>query len=187
MSIENLVALFAVIVVFLALLAIRFHVGLSLMAAGMVGVIMLRSTDAAVSTVASQPYSASADYSLTIIPLFIVMGVFAVHGRLAAAGFDAASRLLRRLPGGTALASLAGSGMFAAVTGSGVATVATMARVSTDAIVKAGHGIKLAAAWSAPAAPSGCSSRRRSSSSSTEWSPRRASASSSWPGSVRAC
>ncbi|MGC5629475.1 TRAP transporter large permease [Georgenia sp. Z1344] len=145
MSAENLFALATVLVVFLALLTIRFHVGLSLMLAGMVGVILLRTTDAAVSTVASQPFSASADYSLTIIPLFMLMGVFAVHGRLAAAGFDGASRMLGRFPGGTALASLAGSGMFAAVTGSSVATVATMARVSTDAIVKAGHGIKLAA------------------------------------------
>ncbi|MGC5615582.1 TRAP transporter large permease [Georgenia sp. Z1491] len=145
MSAENLFALASVLVVFLALLAVRFHVGLSLMLAGMVGVVMLRTTDAAVSTVASQPFSTSADYSLTIIPLFMLMGVFAVHGRLAAAGFDGASRMLGRFPGGSALASLAGSGMFAAVTGSSVATVATMARVSTDAIVKAGHGIKLAA------------------------------------------
>jgi len=73
------------------------------------------------------------------------MGIFAVRAGLAQAGFDIASRLLRRLPGGSALASLAGSGLFAAVTGSSVATVATLARVSTDAILRAGHSIKLAA------------------------------------------
>ena len=56
-----------------------------------------------------------------------------------------ATSAFRRLPGGPALASLAGSGMFAAVTGSSVATVATMARVSTDAIVRAGYTIRLAA------------------------------------------
>ena len=141
----TLLILLAVIVAFLGLLAIRFHVGLSLMLAGLLGIVLMRSTDAGISTVANQPYSTAADYSLTIIPLFILMGVFAVHARLAQAGFDLASRVLRRLPGGTALASLAGSGLFAAVTGSSVATVATMARVSTDAIVKAGHGLRLAA------------------------------------------
>ncbi|MGQ4270042.1 TRAP transporter large permease [Nocardiopsis changdeensis] len=141
----TLLILLAVVAVFLGLLAIRLHVGLSLMLAGLLGIVLMRSTDAAVSTVANQPYSTAADYSLTIIPLFILMGVFAVHARLAQAGFDLASRLLRRLPGGTALASLSGSGLFAAVTGSSVATVATMARVSTDAIVKAGHGLRLAA------------------------------------------
>ncbi|MFD6098366.1 TRAP transporter large permease [Nocardiopsis flavescens] len=141
----TILILVAVFAVFLGLLAIRFHVGLSLMLAGLLGVVLMRSTGAAVSTAANQPYSTAADYSLTIIPLFILMGVFAVHARLAQAGFDLASRVLRRLPGGTALASLSGSGLFAAVTGSSVATVATMARVSTDAIVRAGHGLRLAA------------------------------------------
>ncbi|MFC4000307.1 TRAP transporter large permease [Prauserella oleivorans] len=145
MTTGTLITVLAVLALFLVLLAIRLHVGLSLMIAGLVGVVLLRGTDAAVSTVSNQPFSAAADYSLTIIPLFILMGVLAVQARLAQAGFDLASRVLRKVPGGTALASLTGSGLFAAVTGSSVATVATMARVSTDAIVKAGHGIKLAA------------------------------------------
>ncbi|MGO1182452.1 MAG: TRAP transporter large permease [Micrococcaceae bacterium] len=145
MSIEAVIAVCVVIIVFLGLLAIRLHVGLSLMLSGLLGVIMLRSLDAAVGTASNQPFSTAADYSLTIIPLFIVMGVLAVRAGLAQAGFDFSSRALRRLPGGSALASIAGSGLFAAVTGSSVATVATMARVSTDAITKAGYGIKLAA------------------------------------------
>ncbi|MDA2808671.1 TRAP transporter large permease [Nocardiopsis suaedae] len=145
MTAGTLIVVIAVLALFLALLAIRLHVGLALMTAGLTGTVLLRGPQAAVSTVANQPFSTAADYSLTIIPLFILMGVFAVRARLAQAGFDLASRTLRRLPGGTALASLSGSGMFAAVTGSSVATVATMARVSTDAITKAGHGIRLAA------------------------------------------
>ena len=139
------IVLLVVLVLFFALLAIRLHVGLSLMAAAFVGVLLLRGTGAATSTVANQPFSTAADYSLTIIPLFIVMGVFAVRAGLAQAGFDLASAALKRLPGGPALASLAGSGLFAAVTGSSVATVATMARVSTDAILRAGYNIRLAA------------------------------------------
>jgi tripartite ATP-independent transporter DctM subunit len=139
------VVLAVVLLLFFGLLAIRLHVGLSLMASALVGVLLLRGTGAGISTVANQPFSTAADYSLTIIPLFIVMGIFAVRAGLAQAGFDLASAALRRLPGGPALASLAGSGMFAAVTGSSVATVATMARVSTDAILRAGYSIRLAA------------------------------------------
>lgn len=137
--------LIVVLVLFFALLAIRLHVAFALMISAFVGVLLLRGTGAAVSTVANQPFSTAADYSLTIIPLFIAMGIFAVRAGLAQAGFDLASAALRRLPGGAALASLAGSGLFAAVTGSSVATVATMARVSTDAIVRAGYNIRLAA------------------------------------------
>jgi len=145
MTPETIIALTVVLVLFLALLAIRFHVGLSLMLAGLVGISMLRSIDTGISAITNAPYSASYDYSLVIIPLFILMGVLAVKAGLAQAGFDLASRLLKKLPGGEALASLAGSGLFAAVTGSSLATVATMARVSTSAIVRAGHSIELAA------------------------------------------
>lgn len=145
MTVTTGLVLIVVLLLFFALLAIRLHVGLSLMASALVGVLLLRGTDAGVSTVSNQPFSTAADYSLTIIPLFIVMGIFAVRAGLAQAGFDLASAALRRLPGGPALASLAGSGMFAAVTGSSVATVATMARVSTDAIVRAGYNVRLAA------------------------------------------
>lgn len=145
MSAEAILAVVVVIVSFLALLATRLHVALSLMLSGLLGIMVLRGFGAAVGTASNQPYSTAADYSLTIIPLFIVMGILAVRAGLAQAGFDFSARVLRRLPGGSALASIAGSGLFAAVTGSSVATVATMARVSTDAIKRAGHGIKLAA------------------------------------------
>lgn len=145
MTAATIGALVVVLIMFFALLSIRLHVGLALMVSALAGVLILRGTGAAVSTVANQPFSTAADYSLTIIPLFIVMGVFAVRAGLAQAAFDLATSAFRRLPGGPALASLAGSGMFAAVTGSSVATVATMARVSTDAIVRAGYNIRLAA------------------------------------------
>lgn len=145
MTAATIGALAVVLILFFALLSIRLHVGLALMVSALAGVLILRGTGAAVSTVANQPFSTAADYSLTIIPLFIVMGVFAVRAGLAQAAFDLATSAFRRLPGGPALASLAGSGMFAAVTGSSVATVATMARVSTDAIVRAGYSIRLAA------------------------------------------
>ena len=145
MTAATIGALVVVLVLFFALLSIRLHVGLALMVSALAGVLILRGTGAAVSTVSNQPFSTAADYSLTIIPLFIVMGVFAVRAGLAKAAFDLATTAFQRLPGGPALASLAGSGMFAAVTGSSVATVATMARVSTDAIVRAGYNIRLAA------------------------------------------
>lgn len=145
MAPDNIIALVVVLLAFFGLMAIRFHVGLSLMIAGFIGIAFIRSTGAGISAVTNAPYSASNSYSLIIVPLFILMGVLAVKAGLAQAGFDIASRLLRKLPGGPALASLAGSGLFAAVTGSSVATVATLAKVSTAAIVRAGYSLRLAA------------------------------------------
>lgn len=145
MSIETTLILSSVLVIILVLLVIRFPIGLSLLLSGFAGIVLLRSFDAAAGAISNQPYSTGTNYSLTIVPLFILMGVLAVHARLAQAGFDFSSRVMRKLPGGSALAAIGGSGLFAAVTGSSVATVATMARVSTDAILKAGHSIRLAA------------------------------------------
>lgn len=142
---ESIIALAIVLVTFFAALIIRLHVGLALMLSGMVGVVYIRGFGTSASVVSNQPFATAADYSLTVIPLFIVMGIFAVHARLADAGFNFSQKVFKRIPGGSAFASLGGSGLFASVTGSSVATVATMARVSTDAIVRAGHGIKLAA------------------------------------------
>ncbi|AWB82383.1 C4-dicarboxylate ABC transporter permease [Corynebacterium yudongzhengii] len=145
MIVPTWVIVTVVLALFLGLLAVRLHVGLALALTGGVGVVLIRGMDASTSAIANQPYSVSADFSLTVIPLFILMGVFAIRSGLADAGFCLASALLRRLPGGPALASLAGSGLFAAVTGSSVATVATMAKVSTNAIRRAGLNIRLAA------------------------------------------
>lgn len=145
MTPDNIIALGIVLASFLGLLAIRFHVGLSLMLSGLIGVAFLRSTDAAISAVTNAPYTTSFNYSLVIIPLFILMGVLAVRAGLAQAGFDIASRLLAKVPGGPALSSLAGSGLFAAVTGSSIATVATLAKISTSAITGAGYSARLAA------------------------------------------
>ncbi len=145
MAPDNILALVVTISLFLGLLVIRFHVGLALMLAGLVGISVVRSIGTGMSTLSGAPYAVAYNYSLVIIPLFILMGVLAVRAGLAQAGFDLASKILKRLPGGAALSSLAGSGMFAAVTGSSVATVATMAKVSTDAIVSTGHKATLAA------------------------------------------
>lgn len=145
MPLENSIAVLLVLLTFLGLLSIRFHVGLSLMLSGFLGIALLRSPLAAVSTITNAPFSASYSYSLIIIPLFILMGILAVRSGLAQAGFDISSRVLRKLPGGPALSSLAGSGLFAAVTGSSIATVATLAKVSTTAILDAGLSLRLAA------------------------------------------
>ncbi|RCW99644.1 TRAP transporter large permease [Marinomonas foliarum] len=145
MAPDNILSLGVTITIFIVLLGIRFHVGLALMLSGLVGISIIRSSGTAMSTISGAPYAVAYNYSLVIIPLFILMGVLAVRAGLAQAGFDLASRLLKRLPGGSALSSLAGSGLFAAVTGSSVATVATMARVSTDAIVESGQKSTLAA------------------------------------------
>lgn len=134
-----------IIILFLCLLAIRIPVAIGLGVSGLIGVSIIRSPSAALSTLGSIPFQVADSVSLMIVPLFILMGLFAVNGGLAEDAFGSAQRLLHRFPGGLGLATLGGCGLFAAVTGSSVATVATMGRISIRAMAKFGYPIRFAA------------------------------------------
>lgn len=145
MDADTLVSLLVVILVFAGLLLLRVPVAISLAGASLLGVTLDRGVEPALAALGAETYNATSDTSLIVIPLFILMGILAVNAGLADDAFNSAQRVLNRLPGGPAVAALAGSGIFAAVTGSSVATVATFAQVSTKAVRKAGYHIRLAA------------------------------------------
>ena len=90
-------------------------------------------------TAATRPYSAVASYSLVLIPMFMLMSMFVVQAKVADDLVLVANRVLRYLPGGLGMATLAGCAGFAAVTGSSVATVATMGKVALEQMRRAGY------------------------------------------------
>src|SRR5699024_11375303 len=67
---------------------------------------------------------------LTIIPMFILLGVFAVRAKVAEQVFTIARRVFRKIPGGIGIATVAACAGFAAVSGSSIGTAATMSRLS---------------------------------------------------------
>jgi TRAP-type C4-dicarboxylate transport system permease large subunit len=127
------------------LLAVRVPVAFSLLISGIAGVILIRDTDHALAAASRLAYSAPSRYILIVIPLFIAMGIFAKHGSLSADSYALASRLLRRLPGGLAIATVATCAGFAAVSGSSVATVATIGPVAVREMRAAGYARHVAA------------------------------------------
>src|SRR5690625_4233041 len=114
--------LITVLVVLGVLLAAQVPVAFTLLIAGTVGIFLLEGMELAVSILARVPFTSTGDYSLLVIPMFILMGTIAQYGDLASGIFRLASRVLARIPGGLALSALAASASFAAVTGSSVAT-----------------------------------------------------------------
>lgn len=137
MSVDLIVAL--VIGLLLLLLFIETHVALALAAAGAVGIVLIRNVDLATSTLGTVPYTATASYSLIIIPLYVALGMFAMHGKLAERVFATARILLRRLPGGLGIATVAACTGFAAVSGSSVATAASVGKLAGQEMMKAGY------------------------------------------------
>jgi tripartite ATP-independent transporter DctM subunit len=117
-------------VAFLLLVFIGIPVAFSFAIVGFVGVILVRSLDTAFALLGSAPLAWASDVNLVAVPLFILMGQFALHSGISGDLFEAAHKWLGRLPGGLALATNLASTGFAACTGSALASGATMASIA---------------------------------------------------------
>lgn len=135
-----------VLVILISLLLLRVPVAISLGASGALGLVMLHNVDYTTNVLGSNPFSQTASYGLSIIPMFILMGMFAVRAHVAEYVFKIANRVLGRFPGGLGIATVAASAGFSAVSGSSIGTAATMARLSVGEMRQAGYPTSLATA-----------------------------------------
>jgi tripartite ATP-independent transporter DctM subunit len=116
--------------VLLGLIAIRAPVGLAMLLVGIGGYVHILDWAALSNYLKSTPYHLFANYTLSVIPLFILMGALAERGGLARDLFAAANALLGRRPGGMAMGVIGACACFGAVCGSSVATTATFGRAA---------------------------------------------------------
>ncbi|MEM8852470.1 MAG: TRAP transporter large permease [Pseudomonadota bacterium] len=129
----------------IALLLGGMPIAFALALSGIVGLILARGWRASEFLLSSFPYSATAQLTLIIIPLFLFMGHLAFASGLSAKAFDAARALVGRVRGGLAIATVFACGGFATVSGSSVATAATMARIAIPEMLASGYKRRLAA------------------------------------------
>lgn len=143
-------------VVLLLLLAVRVPVAAALLTVGLVGLTVVSGSgagdfslaagfDAAVSFMSRDAFSFIASFSLMAVPMFLLMGNFAFHARATSEAFDTARAWLGRLPGGLALATIAGCGMFAAISGSSMATASAMGKIAVPEMLRSRYSRSLAA------------------------------------------
>jgi len=130
--------------VLLALIALRVPIGAALIAVPFVGIWTLFSWKAAVGALKVIPYSFAANWQLSSVPMFLMMGFLAYHTGITRGLFHAARVWLVRLPGGLAVASVFGAAGFASVTGSSVACAAAMGRIAVPEMTRAGYDDRLA-------------------------------------------
>ncbi|MGH1357125.1 MAG: TRAP transporter large permease [Burkholderiaceae bacterium] len=139
------------IVALLVLLAIRVPIGFSLIFVSFCGIWYLRSFDTAWSQLGIVPHEFSASWTLSAIPMFILMGAIAHHSGITTRLFQAARLWLGSLPGGLAVATSAASAGFAAASGSSIAMAAAMSKIAVPEMLKAGYRQSLATATVAAA------------------------------------
>ncbi len=114
----------------LVLIGLRMPVGLAMLVTGSAGYIYFTGWSAFLSYMNSTPFYLFSNYTLSVIPLFILMGAIAERSGLSTKLFTAASSLVGHRRGGMAMALIGACTAFGAICGSSVATTATFARAA---------------------------------------------------------
>ncbi|MGP3535553.1 TRAP transporter large permease [Microbacterium sp. RD1] len=134
----------AMVVLLIVLLMARMPVALSLALSGALGLSILQGTAYATNVLGSVPFTATASFSLTIIPMFILMGMLAMRARIAEHVFAIANFFVSRFPGGLGVATVMACAGFSAVSGSSIGTAATMSKLSVGQMRAYGYPAALA-------------------------------------------
>ncbi|WP_346895733.1 TRAP transporter large permease subunit [uncultured Roseibium sp.] len=134
------------IVLAMILLAMRVPIGVALGLVSFGGIALLRSPKAALEAFGTLPFDFAASWSLSAVPMFVLMGAVTYHSGLTSKLYDAARVWLYRVPGGLAVASNFASAGFAAASGSSLATSAAMSKVAVPEMLKFGYDRGLATA-----------------------------------------
>jgi len=135
----GLVALAVVLLLFLTGIELGFAMAL----VGFLGFAVLVSTKAALNLLAKDFFDVFASYGFTVIPLFVLMGQIAFNAGIAKRLFNTAYRFIGHVPGGMAMATVAGATAFKAICGSSPATAATFASVAVPEMDRYGYDKKL--------------------------------------------
>jgi len=117
------------VVLLLALIFARVPIAVALAASGLLGYAALDGWGPALKMFGRVPFTLASAYSLSVIPLFILMGAVAARGNMAKELFDAANGLFAGVRGALANATIGSCALFGAICGSSIATAATFSKV----------------------------------------------------------
>ena len=129
--------------VIMVFLGVRVYIAATLV--GMIGIVSIIGWDAGTGIVGTIPHSKSTLYSLSVLPMFILIGYLAFHAGITTAAFDAAKKWVGWVPGGLAVATVFSAAGFAAVSGASTATAAVFSRVAIPEMLSNGYDRRLAA------------------------------------------
>ncbi|MEO0379978.1 MAG: TRAP transporter large permease [Pseudomonadota bacterium] len=127
--------------ILLGLIFLRAPIGLAMFLCGLLGWIFAMNGNPTpiLAKLKSETYTTFSSYSLTIIPMFLLMGQFATLSGMSSALFKAAESFLGHRRGGVAMASVGACAGFGAICGSSLATAATMSRVALPELKRYGY------------------------------------------------
>lgn len=135
--------------IMLLLMALRISVAVSMIVAAVSGTVIIVGASPALTRLGSDAFQAAASYNLSVIPLFILMGLLLAAAGLGTDLYRALDAFVWRLRGGMGVATIGASALFGAVSGSAVASATTMSIVAVPEMRRYGYDDALSAACAA--------------------------------------
>ena len=129
--------------VVLVLFLTGIELGFAMALIGFLGFSYIVSFKAGLNLLAKDIFDVFASYGFTVIPLFVLMGQIAFNAGIAKRLFDTSYKFIGHIPGGLAMATVAGATAFKAICGSSPATAATFASVAVPEMDRYGYSKKL--------------------------------------------
>lgn len=124
----------------LTLIFLRVPIGLAMFLAGFVGLVLVTGDiGLPLARLKNETFTTFSSYSLSIVPMFLLMGHFATLGGMSQSLFKAAEGWLGHRKGGVAMAAVGACAGFGAICGSSLATAATMSRVALPELRRYGY------------------------------------------------
>lgn len=126
---SEMIGILGILVMFI-LLAFRMYIGIAMGLVGFLGLCLIAGVPAASSILEIVPHAEGSSYTLSVIPLFVLMGQFAFISGISTDIYKTVYAWMGRFRGGLAMATVCACAGFAAVCGSSLATGATMGMVA---------------------------------------------------------
>ena len=128
----------------LFLMAINIPIGVSMLIVGFLGFALISGIDPAIVILGSAPFEAVSKYTLSVMPLFVLMGNLANSANLSRNLYDAAYSVVGHYKGGLAMSTVGACAGFGMICGSSIATAATMAQMAGPEMKRHGYSDALA-------------------------------------------
>src|SRR5438309_1544953 len=129
----------------LVLIFLRVPIAVALGLSGLLGYAAIDGWSPALRMFGLVPYQLASAYSLSVIPLFILMGAVAARGKMASELFQACNGLFSGIRGALANATIGACALFGAICGSSIATAATFSRVAIPEMRRHGYDASFSA------------------------------------------
>lgn len=130
----------------LLMIGLRVPVAVAMGLVGIAGTALLADWSMVAFVLANQPFEAVFPYGLSVVPLFIFMGVFAARAGLSRNLYEGVYAFVGHLRGGLGIATVGACAGFGAICGSSLATAATMSKVAIPQMRRRGYSDALASA-----------------------------------------